>query len=45
MDAGLAGQTLSVVLRLGVAYTVDILLWCLVLSLTAHYLETPSKPS
>jgi hypothetical protein len=43
--AALAGQTLSVVLRLGVAYTVDILLWCVVLSLTAHYLETPSKPT
>ena len=43
--AGLAGQTLSVVLRLGVAYTVDILLWCLVLILTAHYLEPRSKPS
>jgi hypothetical protein len=43
--SGLAGQTLRVVLRLSVAYTVDILLWCLVLSLTAHYLETRSKPS
>ena len=43
--AGLAGQTLSVVLRLGVAYTVDILLWCFVLTLTAYYLEDPSKPS
>jgi hypothetical protein len=43
--AGLAGQTLSAVVRLGVAYTVDILLWCLVLDLTAHYLETSSKPS
>jgi hypothetical protein len=43
--AGLAAQTLSVVLRLGVAYTVDILLWCFVLTLTARYLETPSKPS
>jgi hypothetical protein len=43
--AGLAGQTLSIVLRLGVAYTVDILLWCLVMSLTAHYLEAPSKAS
>ena len=43
--AALAGQTLSVVLRLGVAYTVDILLWCFVLTLTAHYLEGPSKPS
>ncbi len=43
--AGLTGQTLSVVLRLGLAYTVDILLWCFVLALTARYLETPSNPS
>jgi hypothetical protein len=43
--AGLAGQTLSIVLRLGVAYSVDILLWCFILALVAHYLETPSKPT
>jgi hypothetical protein len=36
---GLAGQTVSIVLRLGLAYSVDILLWCLVLALIAHYLD------
>jgi hypothetical protein len=41
--AGLAGQTLSVMLRLGAAYTVDIVLWCFVLGLTAHYLEPASS--
>jgi len=39
-DAGLVGQTFSVVARLGIAYTVDILLWCFVLALAAYYLET-----
>ena len=36
-DAGLVGQTFSIVARLGFAYTVDILLWCFLLSLIAHY--------
>jgi hypothetical protein len=36
-DAGLLGQTFSVIARLGVAYTADILLWCFLLSLIAHY--------
>jgi hypothetical protein len=36
-EAGLVEQTLSVILRLGLAYTVDILLWCFLLSLIAHY--------
>jgi hypothetical protein len=35
---GLAGQIVSVVARLGVAYTVDIFLWCFILSLVAYYL-------
>lgn len=35
----LMGQTLSIVARLGTAYTVNILLWCFILALTAHYLE------
>ena len=39
--AGLLGQSFSIVPRLSIAYTIDILLWCFVLSLTAHYLETP----
>jgi hypothetical protein len=37
-EAGLLGQTFSVIARLGTAYTVDILLWCFLLSLMAHYL-------
>jgi hypothetical protein len=36
--AGLVGQTLSVILRLGAAYTLDMLLWCFLLTLTASYL-------
>jgi hypothetical protein len=38
-NAGLWGQTLSVAARLGIAYTVDILLWCLLLGLIAFYLN------
>jgi hypothetical protein len=38
-SAGLVGQTLSIVARLGLAYTLDILLWCFILSLLAHYLD------
>ena len=46
-EAGLVGQTFSVVARLGVAYTVDILLWCFLLALAAYYLATwqTSKPA
>jgi hypothetical protein len=40
--AGLAGQTSSVIARLGVAYTVDMLLWCFMLALVAHYLDVLS---
>jgi hypothetical protein len=36
-EAGLVEQTISVILRLGLAYTVDILLWCFLLALIAHY--------
>jgi hypothetical protein len=36
---GLVGETASVVARLGVAYTLDILIWCFVLALVAIYLE------
>lgn len=42
--AGLVGQTFSIVARLGIAYTVDILLWCFLLALVAYYLETESSP-
>jgi len=42
---GTAVEILSVVLRLGVAYTLGVLLWCFVLALMAVYAaeETPSK--
>ncbi len=40
--AGLVGQTLSIVLRLGFAYTLDIFLWCFVLALIAYYLTPPA---
>jgi hypothetical protein len=39
--AGLLGQTLSIILRLGVAYTLDMLLWCFLLALAAYYLTPP----
>jgi hypothetical protein len=42
-SAGLLGQTLSVAFRLGAAYTVDILLWCFVFALIAHYLDRPAS--
>ncbi len=38
---GLVGQTFSIVARLGVAYTLDILLWCFLLGLVAHDLSAP----
>jgi hypothetical protein len=44
-DAGLGGQTFSVVARLGIAYTVDILLWCFLLALVTYYLETWQTPN
>jgi len=40
-SAGLVGQTLSIVVRLGAAYTIDIFLWCFVLGLVAYYLDRP----
>lgn len=45
-SGGLAGQTISVVGRLGVAYTVDIVLWCMLLAIVAHCLSarSPSAP-
>lgn len=36
---GVAGETLSVLVRVGLAYTVVILLWCFVLAVIASYLE------
>ena len=40
-DTGLIGQTASMVARLGVAYTFDMLLWCFILALNAYYLNLP----
>lgn len=39
--ADLVGQTFSIVARLGVAYTLDMLLWCFLLALAAEYLSAP----
>ncbi len=36
---GIVLESLSVVARVGAAYTFDILLWCLVMALTAFYLD------
>jgi hypothetical protein len=36
---GIAVETVSLLARLGVVYTADILLWCFVLALTSIYLE------
>jgi hypothetical protein len=41
-SAGLAGQTCSIIARLGTAYILDIMLWCFILGLVAHYLDVPS---
>ena len=38
-SAGLAGQTFSIIARLGTAYILDIMLWCFILGLVAHYLD------
>ena len=42
-SAGLTGQTFSLIARLGLAYTIDILLWCFVLALVAYYLDPDSS--
>jgi MFS family permease len=41
--AGLLGQSFSIVARLGIAYTIDILLWCFLLALVATYLGASSE--
>jgi hypothetical protein len=40
--AGLVGQTTSMIARLGVAYTLDMLAWCFVLALISFYLNRPA---
>jgi hypothetical protein len=42
-EAGLVGQTFSIIARLGIAYTADILLWCFLLALIAGYLDASSE--
>ena len=48
-EAGLVGQTFSIIARLGIAYTLDILLWCFLLALIAHYrnlrYDAPEAPN
>jgi hypothetical protein len=42
--AGVRGQIVSVLARLGVAYTVDIVLWCLLIAITAAWMtEAPAS--
>ena len=41
---GVSGEVLSITLRLAVAYTTGILLWCLLLALTAAWME-PAAPA
>jgi hypothetical protein len=43
--AGLVGQFFSIVARLGIAYTIDILLWCFLLALAALYLRDSADPA
>lgn len=38
---GVSGEVLSVLLRLAIAYTTNILLWCLVLAFTGAWMEPP----
>jgi hypothetical protein len=40
-DAGLVGQTFSIVARLGTAYTIDIVLWGFLLASAAYHVEKP----
>jgi hypothetical protein len=44
LDAGLIGQTASMVARLGIAYSFDMLLWCFILALNAYYLNLSAAP-
>lgn len=39
---GPSGEVLSVTLRLAIAWTTDIVLWCLLLALTAAWMEPPA---
>ena len=41
---GVSGQVISVAARLAIAWTTDVLLWCLLLALTGAWMESPSAP-
>ncbi len=41
---GVSGQVLSVVLRLALAWTTDVLFWCLLLAFTAAWMEPAPAP-
>ncbi len=41
---GVSGEVLSVVLRLALAWTTDVLLWCLLLAFTAAWMEPAPAP-
>jgi hypothetical protein len=42
---GVSGQVISVAARLAIAWTTDVLLWCLLLALTGAWMESPSPPA
>jgi hypothetical protein len=42
---GVSGQVISVTARLAIAYTTDILLWCLLLALTGAWMEPHAAPA
>lgn len=42
--AGLAGQTFSILARLGLAYSVDIFLWCFLLAVVGYSLDLAREP-
>ncbi len=41
---GVSGEVLSVILRLALAWTTDILLWCMLLAITAAWMEPAPAP-
>jgi hypothetical protein len=40
-----SGEVVSVLVRLAVAYTTDVLLWCLLLAFTAAWMESGPAPA
>ena len=41
---GVSGEVISVTLRLALAWTTDVLLWCLLLAFTAAWMEPAPAP-